>query len=241
MCRGYSKREMTIKTNFFGKNYKPKDVIFLHQVHSNLVEVIDSEEKIYDKNNRPKKDAIVTNLKNITIGIVTADCAPILFFDEEKEIIGAAHAGWKGAKSGIVENTIKEMQKLGAKNIKAKIGPMIHQESYEIGPEFYDEFIKEDQLNAKFFVKSKSVGLSLVPQDIHEFGMLGGREQAPPIMDVKYLFNLPKYVEEKLKKIEFEPSKIDTYQDETRYFSYRRSTHKKEPDMGRNISIIVIN
>lgn len=230
---------MNIKSHFFGKdcvidralqnrsdferalaekNFSSRKNLFLNQVHGNEVVMVDSEEKIYGEQGLPKADGIVTNLPNILLGIVTADCAPILFYDEEKKIIGAAHAGWRGARLGIVKSTVVAMKKLGAKNIKAKIGPTIQQKSYEISREFLDDFLSEDVTNKVFFINGKK------PQ--------------------KYWFNLPFYVEKKLSEegiVEIENTGIDTCENEKDFFSFRRAKKNEEEDCGRNVSVVIIN
>ena len=148
---------MAIKYHFFGKDciidraltnredltqkldiqgLKANHMLFVNQIHGAEAVIVDSKEKIYGTQNLPKADAIVTNLPNVAIGIITADCSPILLRDEEKNIIAAVHAGWRGAKLGVIKSTIAAMQSLGAQNIKAVIGPMIAQQSYEISQEF---------------------------------------------------------------------------------------------------------
>lgn len=199
-----------LKKNFFGNK-----VLFVNQIHGNEVVVIDSSENIYGNQDLPKADALVTNLPNIILGIVTADCSPILFFDEKKKVIGAAHAGWRGARSGVILSTISEMRKLGAENISAIIGPMIQQNSYEVTQEFLDNFLEEDSANSVFFENGVDIG--------------------------KYLFDLPSYVEKKLREAEvvkIENQRIDTYSNEKELFSFRRSTHLGEKDCGRNVSVI---
>lgn len=227
---------MTIKYNFFGKNclierdledrenlndslkeagFESVKTLFVNQIHSDKVVVIDSPQKIYGEQNLPKADAIISNQTNINIAVITADCAPILLFDEKNKIIGAVHAGWKGAKLGIIKNAVFEMKNLGAKNIKAVIGPMIQQKSYEVSQDFYDDFLLENKENEQFFLKGK--------------------------IDGKYLFNLNSYVENKLIEEgieEIQNQKIDTYQEEEKYFSYRRATHQTLIDCGRNVSAI---
>lgn len=191
--------------------------LFVNQIHSNEVVVIDAEKKIYGNQGLPKADALVTNLPNVVIGVITADCAPILFFDEKKKIIAAAHAGWRGAKSGVIRATIAEMRKIGAENIQAVIGPMIRQESYQVSPEFFDDFIAEDSANKIFFAADVSAD--------------------------KYQFDLPAYVVEKLHQAGVEKVtdlQIDTYKNDRDFFSFRRSTHLEENDCGRNVSVIVI-
>ena len=228
---------MTIKHHFFGKDciidrellertnldLRLKEIgifshqnLFLNQVHGRDVIVIDSEEKLYGNQGLPKADAIVTNLKNVVACVITADCAPVLLFDAEKKIIAAAHAGWRGAKLGIISSTIAEMKKLGAAKISAIIGPMIQQESYEVSQEFFDDFLLEDIANEKFFIKGVGQG--------------------------KYMFDLPSYVEKKLSTegvIWIGNQKIDTYKNEKDFFSFRRSAHRGEKDCGRNVSLIV--
>lgn len=228
---------MSVKYNFFGKNcvidrglenranldlaLKEKNlfgraVLFVNQIHSNQVVVIDAPEKIHGNQNLPKADALVTNLPEVVIGIITADCAPILFFDEEKKIIAATHAGWRGARSGVIAATVAEMKKLGAKNIEALIGPMIQQQSYEVSTELLDDFLSENLANKQFFIDGVSAG--------------------------KYWFDLPSYVEKKIAETgvgKITNLQIDTYENEEKYFSFRRSTHRGENDCGRNVSVIV--
>ncbi len=230
---------MSIKFHFFGKdcvidralaersglelglvrkNITASNILLLNQVHGSEVAVIDLAAKIYGNQDLPKADAIVTNLPNIVIGLFTADCAPILFFDEEKNIVAAAHAGWRGAKLGVIKSVVDAMQKLGAKNISAKIGPMIQQDSYEISQEFLDEFLSEDASNESFFANGAHAD--------------------------KYLFNLPKYIEKKLRESgvkKIENLEVDTYKNEKDFFSFRRSAHRGEKDCGRNLSVIAIN
>lgn len=229
---------MSIKFHFFGKdclidralanradlelslvkkNISATNILMLNQVHGSEVVIVDAPEKIYGNQYLPKADAIVTNLPNVALGLFTADCAPILFFDEEKKIIAAAHAGWRGASLGVIETTIAAMKKLGAKNIKAKIGPMIAQKSYEVSQDFFDDFLRENLANKSFFLSSTKPD--------------------------KHLFNLPAYIEKKLRAsevAEIEISEIDTYEKEGEFFSFRRSTHRKENDCGRNVSIICL-
>lgn len=208
------------------KNLAKQDFISLHsvvlinQVHSSDVLVIDNESKIPSATNRPKADAIVTNLKNLIIGLFTADCTPILFFDEKNSVIAAAHAGWPGAFKNITDNTISKMLELGAQieNIKVVIGPTIRQKSYEISQEFYDRFIEENLENKKFFIDGQRIG--------------------------HYLFDLPGYVKAKLQKAGIKniaDEEIDTYSNPEKLFSYRRSSHLGEADCGRNISVIQIS
>jgi len=211
------KNRINLKNSLKKQQFCSKHTLLLSQIHSAKVEVVTRKEQIWGEQNLPKADAIVTNLAEISMGIVTADCAPVLLLDREKNIIAALHAGWRGAKLGIIANVLKEMKKLGAGNITAIIGPMIQQRSYEVSQDFLDEFLKEDPKNKIFFKDKK------IPE--------------------KYLFDLNAYVEAKLKQSlvsKIINEKIDTYENEDKYFSYRRTTHKNEPDCGRNISVIEI-
>jgi hypothetical protein len=199
-------------------NFKFGEVLLLNQIHGDKVVVVDDIKKIHGTQNLPKADGIVTNLKNIAIGIVTADCAPIVFYDEEKQVIGACHAGWKGAKLGIIQETVKKMHDLGATNISAIIGPMIQQYSYQVSIDFYNEFLLESKDNLRFF-----------------------KETADPI---RWNFNLPNYVESKLSLSgvnDIENLMIDTYTNPQKYSSYRRSCHYSDEIRGRNIAVICLN
>lgn len=229
---------MVIKSHFFGKDciidrqlldradindkmeqkgFEFNELLFVNQIHSSEVVVVDDESKVYDYKNLPKADALVTNLKNVAIAVFTADCSPVVFFDEENSIIAVAHAGWKGAKSGILQNTIKAMRDLGAKNISAKVGPMIQQNSYEVSEEFYNDFLVQDSANSQFFKSADKEG--------------------------HYLFDLPGYVLKQLSEqelVQVENLGIDTYSNEDGYFSYRRSCHRQEDDCGRNVSVVLV-
>jgi len=199
-------------------NFKFGEVLLLNQVHGKDVVVIDDIKKIHGIQNLPKADGIVTNLKNVAIGIITADCAPIIFYDEENHIIGACHAGWRGAKLGIIQETVEKMKALGAKNISAIIGPMIQQYSYQVSIDFYNEFLLESKENIRFF-----------------------KETSDPI---RWNFNLPNYVERKLSICgvnDIENLMIDTYTNIQKYFSYRRFCHNKDEESGRNIAVICLN
>jgi len=167
----------------------------------------------------PEADAIVTTTPGLAIGILTADCAPILFCDGDAGVIAAAHAGWKGALGGIVEATVEAMRGLGAKpeRIVAVVGPTISQDAYEVGPEFVERFTAEDPESAVFFITDEVSG------EPH--------------------FDLPAYVGERLARAGVGSiSDIGhcTYCEESRLFSYRRSQHHGEDDYGRQISAIVL-
>tara|TARA_R110002096_G_scaffold416576_2_gene619500 strand:+ start:349004 stop:349750 length:747 start_codon:yes stop_codon:yes gene_type:complete len=182
-------------------------LVEIHQTHSSNVHVFNGVLSVVEA------DAVVTDQKNIALSVVTADCAPILFSDPNAGVIGAAHAGWQGARNGIIENTINSMRDLGANpdNIIAAIGPCIAQENYEVGPEFYERIVSKDYFN-------KST-----------------REN-------HYLFDLESYASDKIWQTgitNIDPLGIDTYAESNNFFSYRRKTHLKEKDYGRQISIIL--
>jgi polyphenol oxidase len=193
---------------------EPAIVINPWQVHSPDVVAIDRP----FEGERPKADAIVTNTPGLAIGVVTADCGPILFFDDRAGVIGAAHAGWKGALGGVLENTVIAMERLGAKRnyIKAVLGPSISQANYEVGPEFVETFVNAGTGNGRWFEPSTKPGHSM--------------------------FDLWGYTIDRLEKAGVEATCINlcTYADEERFFSYRRTTHRKEPDYGRQLSAIML-
>ncbi|MDX2083552.1 MAG: peptidoglycan editing factor PgeF [Rickettsiales bacterium] len=199
------------------KNFSSSNALFVNQIHGNEVIKIDDLKKIHGDQNLPKADALVTNLPNLAIAVITADCAPILFFDQEEKVIAAAHAGWRGAKNGIIKSTISAMKNLQAKNITAVIGPMIQQNSYEVSQDFFADFLSEDSENKEFFKNSEKPN--------------------------KYWFDLPSYIEKKLRQeniFTIINLAIDTYKNEKDFFSFRRSTHLKESDCGRNVSVIEV-
>ncbi len=192
------------------------DVATLYQIHSPIAVAIDAP---FAPDQRPKADAIVTATPGLVIGVLTADCAPVLFADPEAGVVGAAHAGWRGAVGGILEATITEMENLGARRncIIAAIGPAINQVSYEVGPDFEAALLKSCADN-KIFLSRKSP-------------------------DEKAHFDLPGYVETRLRKsgvAEVERQSPCTYLNESMFFSFRRSQHRSEPDYGRQISAIVV-
>ena len=165
---------------------------------------------------RPHADALVTDQPGLLLGVVTADCAPVLLADRSAGVIGAAHAGWKGAVSGVTDSTIVAMEALGAKrgNIVAAVGPCIAQPSYEVDAGFYQRFVAQDPGNAAYFV--------------------------PGVPD-HWQFDLERYVAERLQQAGIgavERLGLDTYPDENAFFSFRRATHRGEPDYGRQMSLI---
>ena len=191
----------------------------IYQIHSGTPIVIDENLQ----GNRPQGDALVTKEKGLLIGVMTADCTPVLFHAKTAEgapMIAAAHAGWRGATSGILDNTILEMQRLGAtaESMTACIGPCIAQDSYEVDQRFYETFIAEDRANITFFVENKDNAFH-------------------------YWFNLPGYCAHRLKAAgvkTIHDVKTDTYRNDQDYFSYRRATHHNESDYGGQMSAIMI-
>ena len=191
-----------------------ENLILMNQTHSNKVIIV-------GKNNQKSKkfncDAIITNVKGIALGVLTADCVPIILYDEANHVSGCIHCGWKGAISGIIENTLDKFKEINS-NIKitASVGPCIEKENYEVGKEFLDTFLKESKGNEKYF------------EEASEF---------------KFVFNIRDYVNNKL--INCGISEIDnvegnTFKDSNNFFSYRRSKKLGEPDYGRCISTICL-
>jgi len=194
------------------------DLVTLHQVHSADALVVEAA-GTWAADAAPRADGMATNVPGVALGVLTADCAPVLFADGDAGVIGAAHAGWKGALAGIIESTVEAMTGLGAEasNISAAIGPCIQQESYEVGPEFHSGFVDEESGSARFFVASAREG--------------------------RFMFDLAGYVEHQLRSLGLERVDVvdvDTYTDEDRFFSYRRATHRGEPDYGRGLSAILL-
>lgn len=164
-------------------------------------------------------DALVTDQPDLAIGVVTADCAPLLFAGQKEDgasLIGACHAGARGALKGVIQSTLAVMRTHGAKGINGFLGPCIHSDSYEVGPEFYEEFTTTDPVTVPCFVAQENG---------------------------KYLFDLPRYVAHILRDeaVPFEQIMVDTYTNDDTCFSYRRATHRGEPDYGRQLSAIMIS
>ena len=191
-------------------------LVTAYQVHSpDVVEV----RRPWAREDAPKADAMVTRERGLALGILTADCVPVLFAEAEAGVVGAAHAGWKGALTGVVEATVAAMAELGAepKRIVAGIGPAICQRSYEVGREFPAPFLEQDARNADFFCPSKRPG--------------------------HFLFDLKGYVARRLAGIgvtTIQTLPCDTCAEDERFFSYRRACHRKETDYGRGLSAIYL-
>jgi len=191
----------------------PDHLVTLHQVHS--ADVIPVSGPLTE---RPRADALVSATPGVALAVLTADCQPVLFADPDAGVVGAAHAGWRGALDGVLEATVDAMEALGAKRcaIRAVIGPSISQRTYEVGPELLEDFIADDAGNARFFANGE-----------------GDR----------HLFDLPGFGLHRLRQAgigQCEWTRHCTYSDPARFFSYRRTTHAGEADYGRLISVIRI-
>jgi YfiH family protein len=194
----------------------PERLLSCYQIHSPDVVIVT---ELWNAAERPRADAMVTREKNIALGILTADCVPVLFADAKAGVIGAAHAGWRGALGGVLDNTVKAMEAQGAKRsqITAALGPCIWQKSYEVGSEFPAPFLAENPEQQKFF--------------------------RPAFKADHYQFDLPGYVVNKLKGLGLNsvaPSIADTLPDEANWFSYRRNTLRGITRGGSLISVIML-
>lgn len=194
----------------------PSRLVSPYQIHSPDVITVSGP---WNEDTDRRADALVTQTPGLAIGVSTADCGPVLFADPEAGVIGAAHSGWKGAISGVLQNTVDAMEGLGASkdNIIAVLGPTISQRAYEVGPEFQQRFVAEAPENARYF--------------------------APAAREEHFMFDLPAFISDRLARIglaHVADIGLCTYDDEDRFFSYRRTTHRREPDYGRQISAIVL-
>ncbi|MEH2567010.1 peptidoglycan editing factor PgeF [Bradyrhizobium sp. AZCC 2289] len=192
----------------------PEHFLSVHQTHSPDVVVATGPWQ----GDKPRADALVTRTEGIAIGVTAADCGPILLVDPAARVIGAAHAGWKGALTGVLESTVAAMEKLGADRggIVAAIGPLIRQHSYEVGGEFVERFLDADADNAVFFI--------------------------PSVRDGHAMFDLAGFIRMRLENagvLMIDDIGVDTYSDE-RFYSYRRSVHRGETDYGRHIHAIAL-
>jgi YfiH family protein len=195
---------------------RPENFLTAYQIHSpDVVTVVEP----WPNENRPRVDGMVTKVPGIALGVSTADCGPVLFADAKARVIGAAHAGWRGAFTGVLETTVAAMEKLGAdrSRIMVALGPMIRQANYEVGPEFVARFREADDGNMQFFAPS------------------GGADHA--------LFDLAGYAGARLKAAgikAIDDLALCTYAEPERFFSYRRMTKLGEADYGRHINAIVL-
>jgi YfiH family protein len=196
---------------------RPQDLLSAYQIHSANVVVVD---KPWSGEERPRADGLVTRVPGIAIAVSTADCGPILLADAQARVVGAAHAGWRGALDGVIEATVAAMERLGAERtrIRAALGPMIRQPNYEVGPDLTTRFLAADSENARFF--------------------------GPATRPDHALFDLAGYIMGRLVRAGIaQPDDLGlcTYADAGRFFSYRRTTHRAEPDYGRHLSAIVLH
>ena len=194
----------------------PGHVVTLYQVHSAVVLVVNSP---LSRGAIPKADALVTRTPGLVVGALGADCSPVLLADAQAKVVAAVHAGWRGALRGVIDATIAAMERVGAarRRIRAAIGPCINQAAYEVGPEFEAEFLRHDRASGRFFTRPEP----------------GARPR----------FDHPGYVEQRLAGAGIETIERRcpcTYESESLFFSYRRSTHRNESDYGRQISAIVV-
>lgn len=188
-------------------------LLTVHQIHSAEAVTVSAP----FPGDRPKADAMATAAPGLALGALSADCAPVLFEDAEARVVASAHAGWRGALAGVTDAAIAAMEGLGASRsrIRAAIGPTISQRAYEVGPEFMDDFLADDEANARFFA-----------------GGAGDR----------LMFDLPGYLLARLRAagVSAEWTGHCTYSDEARFYSYRRSVHRGEPDYGRLLAAIAL-
>ena len=190
-------------------------LVSVHQIHSPKCATVT---ELWSDEKRPRADALITDLPGLALSIVTADCVPVLFADRESGVIGAAHAGWKGAFAGVIANTVAAMEKLGAdrSHITAAVGPCIARKSYEVDDGLFRRFAEAEPANERFFT----------------LGRPG-----------HYQFDLEAYVLSRLAEVgvtRAEALGLDTYADPDRFFSFRRATHKDEPTYGRQLSLIAL-
>jgi purine-nucleoside/S-methyl-5'-thioadenosine phosphorylase / adenosine deaminase len=194
----------------------PERFLTAYQIHSPEVVVADEP---WTHETRPRVDAIVTRTPNLAIGVSTADCGPLLFADSQAGVIGAAHAGWRGALTGVIEAAIAAMERLGAERarIAAALGPTISQRNYEVGPEFVARFLAADADNERFFAPSERAGHAM--------------------------FDLAGYIADRVHRagiVTFEDLALCNYAEPERFFSFRRTTKLGEPDYGRHINAIAL-
>jgi len=195
---------------------EPRHLLTAYQIHSPRVVIA---EAAWTTDARPRADGIVTRTQGLAIGISTADCGPVLLADPQARVVGAAHAGWRGALTGVVEATVAAMEQLGAARarIRAALGPMIRQNNYEVGADLIDRFAVEDADSEEFF--------------------------APAARPGHALFDLGGYVAARVRRagvVQIEDIGLCTYADPSQFYSYRRATHNAEADYGRHINAIAL-
>lgn len=195
---------------------EPRRLLTAYQLHSPEVVIAEAPWAV---DARPRADAIVTRMPALAIGVSTADCGPVLLADPQAGVIGAAHAGWRGSLTGVVEATIEAMERLGAarRRVRAALGPMIRQPNYEVGPDLIDRFAAADPASQTFFLPAPRAGHAL--------------------------FDLGGYIAARLRRAgvgHVEDMGLCTYADPARFFSYRRATHQAQNDYGRHVNAIVL-
>ncbi len=195
---------------------EPHRFLTAYQIHSPEVVIAVTP---WTAEERPRADAIVTRLRALAIGVTTADCGPVLLADPQAGVVGAAHAGWRGALAGVVEATVEAMERLGAarRQIRAAIGPMIRQSNYEVGPDLIAQFAAGDRASSRFF--------------------------APASREGHAQFDLAGYIAARLARVgvtQVQDLGHCTYGDPAQFFSYRRTTHRAEPDYGRHVNAIAL-
>jgi YfiH family protein len=205
----YDGQELNIKlvAEIFGS----QSIALVKQEHTNKVIITN------DYENYQVADGQVTSQPNVALAVVTADCVPILLADQEAGIISSVHAGWRGARADIIEQAVKQMKSLGAKNITAIIGPCIKQHCYEVDSSFYQNFISESNAYQKFFIPS-------VKQNHYMFDLTEYVKNKLTILDIVHIFDI----------------ECNTYDDEENFFSFRRTTHNSQSPMGHLISVIML-
>jgi YfiH family protein len=194
----------------------PDHFLTPYQIHSPDVVVADAP---WSPETRPRADAVVTRVVGMAIGVSTADCGPLLFADGQARVIGAAHAGWRGAFTGVIDATLTAMEKLGADraNMTVALGPTISQPNYEVGAEFVERFLAADANNTRFFKDASRAGHAM--------------------------FDLTGYIASRVQQagiVKFEDLGLCTYAEPDRFYSFRRATHLNEPDYGRHINAITL-
>ena len=194
----------------------PEKLLSTYQIHSSQAVIVNES---FSPQSAPRADGMATARPGLALGVLTADCAPVLFADAKNRVVATAHAGWGGALAGILGETVSAMVRLGAERefIHAAIGPTISQRNYEVGPEFIDRFMNEDPENERFFACAARPGHAM--------------------------FDLPGYCLRRLREEEIEAEWVGrcTYDDPADFYSYRRATHRAEPDYGRLISVVSLS
>ena len=212
-----NKKNVLRNLEYVSKNMEceKESLLTLNQKHTNKVVYFENK---FDVKNKLEGDAIISKVKNVGISILTADCAPILFYDPKKEIIACVHSGWKGALNGIIKNTLKKFNELNSKNedLIAVVGPCISKQNYEVKKDFFEKFMDQNNENKSLFIK--------INNERYKFDLRGFVNKEIFDLNVKNIENID----------------MDTYAQEDFFYSYRRSKNNKEKDYGRCISVILM-